>query len=111
MKTARQLASGLLFLLMLAASAAAFAQTVRGQVVRWTPYGNYPAAYVAVTLLSPQLGRSAPAYSTPDGFYFLYNVPPGQYVLEVWAYQQAPITMPVVVFPAPLTDIPPVTIR
>lgn len=111
MKTAKYGLIVLVLLLLLAVSAIAAAQTVRGQLLRLTPYGApYPAGYVAVTLFAPHMGRSAPAYSTPQGFYFLYNVPPGGYTLEIWAYQQ-PLTMPVTVYNRPLTDIPPITIR
>lgn len=111
MKTRRGLTVFLLLLAILSGSINVYAQTVRGRLLRWTPYGSYPASYVAVTLFSPRMGRSAPAYSTPEGFYFLYNVPPGQYVLEVWAYQ-VPSTNHVVVSPnQPLTDIAPITIR
>lgn len=89
----------------------ASAQTVRGRIDRMMPNGpQYPAGYVAVTLFSTQMGRSAAAYTTPDGFYFLYNVPPGKYILEVWAYQR-PLIYEVMVFNQPLTDIPPITIR
>lgn len=109
MKLCKHLLACLFLLAIVSISSAASAQTVRGYLSRWTPHGPYPAGYVAVTLYSPQMGRSAPAYSTQEGFYFLYNVPPGQYVLEVWAYQ-VPMTSRVMVLNQPVTNIPPITI-
>lgn len=111
MKSTKRLLAILIVFAIVIVSSSASAQTVRGRLFRATPYGPpSPAGYVAVTLFATHLGRSAPAYSTPDGFYFLYNVPPGSYVLEVWAYK-IPLTMHVMVYNQPLTDIPPFTIR
>ncbi len=104
---------GLLLALLttLALATSAQAQTVRGQVLRATPAGTYPAPYMSVTLYSDRMGRSAPAYTTPEGIYYLYNVPPGQYVLEVWA-AKTPTTVKVVVPQnRAWTDIAPVPIR
>lgn len=110
MKSRKFLLAFLLSLVALGLSVNTNAQTVRGQLIRATPYGPYPAPYVAVTLYSDRIGRSAPAYTSPDGFYFLYNVPPGQYVLEIWT-SNIPVTSRVIVAPQPLTDIAPVTVR
>ena len=111
MKSTRRILTIVILLAMVIVSSMASAQTVRGRLYRHAPYGPpYPAGYVAVTLFAPHMGRSALAYSTPDGFYFLYNVPPGSYVLEIWAHQ-IPLTMPVTVYNQPWTDIPPFTIQ
>ena len=59
------------------------AATVRGRLVH---ANGYPAAGVAVTVSNQQVGRSSPAYAGADGMYYLYNVPPGYYYLEVWIY-------------------------
>src|SRR5262245_18670568 len=92
-------------------SLGAEAQTVRGKIMRATPAGPYPAAYVSVTLYSVSMGRSMPAYTTPEGFYYLYNVPPGPYLLEIWTSQR-PVTSNVVIAPnRPLTDIAPIVLR
>ena len=79
------------------------AATVRGRIVRSN--GNFPVPYVTVTLASPERGRSAPAVTGFDGMYYLYNVPPGPYVLELWLGQR-PATYPITV-QDPVTDIPP----
>lgn len=101
----------ILLLLALGFAIEASAQTIRGRLMRATPYGPYPAAYVAVTVYAPHMGRSAPAYSSPEGFYFLYNVPPGQYVLEVWT-SNIPVTANLfVAHNRPWVDVAPITIR
>ncbi len=57
---------------------------VRGRLDRTiAPGRQVPAPGIAVTIVSPQSGRTAPAYSGPDGMYYLH-VPPGNYTLEVW---------------------------
>jgi len=58
-----------------------------------------------VTLFNQSIGRSTPAYAGPDGMYYLYNVPPGFYYLEVWVTPNTPIVYQVQVFD-PLTDLP-----
>src|SRR5262245_24746381 len=66
------------------------AATVRGRLVRRTPQGFYPAQGVPVTVFSREKGRSGASYSGPDGMYYLYNIPPGPYTLEVWVYPNQP---------------------
>lgn len=75
----------LLFVLALAVSAfAGQGTTVRGWLYRQDSRGNkYPAPGVQVRLTHPAYGPSAPASSGGDGMYYLYNVPPGDFVLEV----------------------------
>jgi len=94
----------LLFLMALSATAG----TVRGLLTR----GNYPAAAIAVTISSPNTGRSSPSVTGHDGMYYLFNVPPGYYTLEVWAYgvNQPPMTFNITVYNQPYTDIPPVRV-
>ena len=86
--------------------------TVRGRLDRRDGNGRiYPATYVAVTLNSPNMGRSSPAYTGADGMYYLYNVPPGNYLLEVWAYPgRPPLTFNISVYDQPYTDINPILI-
>ena len=93
-------------------SAFTYAGTVRGRVDRRDGYGRvYPAVYVAVTLFQQGKGRSAPSYTGSDGMYYLYNVPPGTYNLEIWAYpNQPPIVYTIYVGDQPLTDIKPIQI-
>lgn len=86
------------------------AQMVRGMIERQTPYGIYPATSVAVTLFSRERGRSSPAYTDNRGFYYLQNIPPGNYVLEIWA-GRTPLTRPVRILGRPYNDIPPIRVR
>jgi hypothetical protein len=81
-----------------------FAAMVRGRIQR----GPYPVPYVTVTLFSSSRGRSAPSVTGPDGMYYLYNVPPGQYIIEIWLGGR-PIQYSVNVG-EPHTDYPPISI-
>lgn len=88
-------------------------QTVRGQVL-WGP--NQPAVGVPVNLYMPDLGDSGYSYTDWNGMYYLYNIPFGEYTLQVWDYPgRPPITYSIVVQPttsrSPFTDIFPIVIR
>ncbi len=100
----------LLFLIVCAATASAAAATVRGRLDRRDAYGNiYRAAYVGVTLNNQYVGRSSMTYTGEDGMYYLYNVPPGSYYLEVWIQPgRQPLVYQVQVGNAPFSDIPPI---
>lgn len=94
-------------------SAFTYAGTVRGRLDRRDGYGRiFPAVYVRVTLSNERQGRSAPAYTGTDGMFYLYNVPPGSYYLEIWPYpnQQQPIVYTIYVSDQPVTDIAPIVI-
>lgn len=84
-----------------------FAAMVRGRLQR----GMYPAPFVTVTLLSQNLGRSAPAVTSPDGMYYFYNVPAGPYILELWLGGPSPATYPIPQVREPYTDILPIQIQ
>ena len=92
------------------ATTAAAAQTVSGHVLRWRGAGAYPAGSLAVTLYSPQRGRSATVYTSQDGSYVFYNVPAGSYALEIWVGRN-PVTAPVRVDNRPVNELPPYTLR
>ena len=77
-------AVGALLAVMGLVSLDAAGATLRGHVQRQTSYGIVAAGYVKVTLRTVSGGRSSPAYTDPQGNYFIYNVPAGSYVLEVW---------------------------
>ena len=76
----------LMVLGLLLQSDALAASTVRGKLVRRTPYGTYPASGISVSVyaLNSNMGRSRRSYTDASGFYYLYNIPPGRYKLEVW---------------------------
>lgn len=103
----------LLFLLGFAGALPAQAGTVRGQVFRVVYGRRYPAPYIAVTVVNPTMGRSSAAYTDANGMYYLFNVPPGYYTLEVWWSRdpsQAPYRYNIVVNNSPYTDIAPIQI-
>lgn len=83
--------------------------TVRGRLIRVGPQGTYPAVGVAVTVYSQQNGRSNPSYSGPDGMYYLYNIPPGSFSLQVWA-TKPPMVFQVQVSAQGFTDIAPIRV-
>jgi hypothetical protein len=98
-----------LFIVLGVVAAAGYAQTVRGQLVRSGPYGNYPVAYIPVTVFSQRMGRSSPSYTDPNGMYYLSKVPPGDYTLEIWiSPRRPPYTYDIHVNPRPFTDIRPI---
>lgn len=78
---------------------------VRGALFRRGPSGFDPAPYVKVTFYSPSIGRSSPTYTGTNGMYYFYNVPLGNYTLEIWGYGDNPITYSIQVYNQPYTDI------
>jgi hypothetical protein len=84
--------------------------TVRGLLVYADGKGGeVPARNIRVTLNHPTLGRSASAYSSfNDGMYYVPNVPPGAYRLEVWIEPEKPIVYEIHVQPTAYTDIAPI---
>jgi len=103
----------LLFVFGMSVAVNASAGAVRGQLLRVAPNGGrYPAAGVAVTVFRGDLGRSGAAYTGYDGMYYLYNIPPGNYTLEIWTGAQMPsATYNIIVYNQPMTDIAPIVIR
>ena len=102
----------LLFLLMVVcAELLAGASTVRGRLIRRGPSGDYPAAGIEVSLyaVSSKIGRSPKAYSGTDGMYYIPNVPPGQYQLELWVGKQ-PLIYEIAVRGNEYTDIAPISV-
>jgi hypothetical protein len=86
----------------------AAAAVVRGRVSRVVNGQTVPVPGVAVTLYSQQMGRTSPSYTDASGMYYLNNVPPGVYYLEVWVSTQ-PLVYQIQVND-PLTGIPPVVL-
>ena len=95
-------------LLALTPAQEAEAQTVRGRIV--FPNG-YPANGAAVRVFNQRLGPSGFAYTTYDGMYYLNGIPPGDYELQVFFNGGPNTARPIRVFPQPMTDIPPISLR
>lgn len=93
-------------LLLLVGSSSAMGAVLRGRLI--DHFGN-PTGAIAVTTYHPQLGRSVPSFSGPDGMYYL-NVPAGVYTLEIWVPGRPPMAFQIVVN-EPNTDIAPITTR
>jgi hypothetical protein len=84
MKPSRRTGRIALCLLFLALTAViADAATVRG---RLSHSNGSPATRIQVTVVNAQGVRSSPAYTGTDGMYYLSNIAPGPYRLEVWVY-------------------------
>jgi hypothetical protein len=63
-----------------------------------------------VFLYDPKSGqRSPPVYTGSDGMYYFYHLPPGDYILEIWAYGKL-LTQSIRVSDQPATTIPPIPI-
>jgi hypothetical protein len=91
----------------LAAAPPAFADNVRGQLVR----GNNPVAGVSVNLVGPS-GQSGTAYSGRDGMYYFFNIAPGNYRLQVWDLPKGPaLEFEITVYRQQWTDIRPIQLR
>jgi hypothetical protein len=86
----------------------AYSQTVRGRLDREGRYGYYPVAYVQVTLNAPDMGRSLPIYTDIDGMYYFHDVPPGDYILEIWVYPDRLLSYRIHVFNQRYVDIEPI---
>lgn len=88
------------------------AAAVRGQLIRIAQNGaRIPVAGVAVTVISPNIGRSTPSYTDGNGMYYL-GIPAGYYTLEVWISRDPrvpPMTYSIAVA-EPNTDIPPIAL-
>jgi hypothetical protein len=90
----------------LVAAPDASAATVRGRVIH---SNGGPAVNYAVTITSPQRGRSSPVNVRADGMYYLFNIPPGPYRLEVWIPGQGPRVYQIQVHES-YTDVPQVAV-
>jgi hypothetical protein len=95
-----------LCVLVLTLAAVAKAATVRGQIL---DANNSPAPYIAVRVSSGSRGPSEFAYSGNDGRYYLPNVPPGNYNLEVWRGGRVVATVAISV-QDPVADVAPVRV-
>jgi hypothetical protein len=92
-----------LIVLMALLPTAALALTVRGRIDRLSPYGTYPVAGILVTL------GNVRAASGPDGLYYFFNVPAGNWVLTVIPPNSPPMSYTITVTSDP-TDVPPIVI-
>jgi hypothetical protein len=84
---------------------------VRGRLFRVTPQGqSYAAGGLAVSVTNTKYGRSSMVYSGADGMFYLYNIPAGQFTLEVWTAKNQALRFPINVYERPYTDINPIKV-
>jgi hypothetical protein len=96
----------------LASAALLYAGNIRGRILRAGPRGDYPAGGIAVRVWRQGAGWSGAVYSGPDGMYYLYRIPPGQYSLCVWPTPKSrPFTYAIQVSNQPWTDLAPIRLR
>jgi hypothetical protein len=81
---------------------------VRGRIQRIVNGKASPVQGIQVTLSNAQAVRSKPSFSDHGGMYYLYNMLPGEYQLEVWV--TSPPKVYKVSINAPQTDLPPVIV-
>jgi hypothetical protein len=99
------------FVSVLAQSALAGGSTVRGKLFRMTPQGqSYPAGGLGVSVTNQKYGRSSMVYTGADGMFYLYNIPPGAFTLEVWTGKNQALQFPIQVHEKPYTDISPIKV-
>jgi len=95
--------------LLAATGGACEAATVRGKVLN----GNVPAAGITVTVVNQKTGATvSPVQSATNGMYYIPNVSPGTYTLEVWRNPNGkPVKYPNIVVTNPVTDVGPIALR
>lgn len=79
------------------------AATVRG---RLSHSNGSPATRIQVTVVNAQGVRSSPAYTGTDGMYYLSDIAPGPYRLEVWVYAGGNPAVYQIQVVEPNTDMP-----
>jgi hypothetical protein len=85
-----------------------YAQTIRGRLMK----GSRPIIGVPVNVYSNVIGQSGFSYSGPDGMYYLFNIPPGQFILQIWDIPNVPpMQFQIYVHPQPWVDIAPIQVR
>ena len=102
-----------MFFVVLAWCCNAAAENLRGRVDRPGTYGPVPVVGLPVIAISRDYDFERQAITGRDGMYYIYNVPPGDYVLEVLG-PTGNLLSDLEVFVAPgryMTDVPPVLLR
>lgn len=96
--------SGLLFSCMV--NGHARAATVQGAAI--CSNQNAPAYSAVMTVFRADIGQSSPASVGQDGMFYLYNIPPGVYTLQVWnrSNPSAPALLFQISVFEPLTSLP-----
>jgi len=94
-------------LLALSTAAAHAAATVRGKVIR--DKDKSAAAGYRVTVMNDK-ARTTPARVGQDGMYYIYDVEPGPYQLEIWVPNTAAPVVYKIQVVEPYTDVPQIAV-
>jgi len=70
-----------------------------------------PASHLQVTLVDPVQKRSSSTFTGFDGMYYFYNVPSGEYILEIRSSaNKPPINYKITVGNQPYTSLKPISV-
>jgi hypothetical protein len=69
-----------------------------------------PAPHIQVNLVDPVQKRSSSTFTGFDGMYYFFNVPPGQYTLEIRTSKDKLLGFKITVRDRPSTRIAPILI-
>jgi hypothetical protein len=83
------------------------AATIRGKLVH--DKDKSAAAGYRVTVMKDK-ARTTPARVGPDGMYYIYNVLPGEYQLEIWVPNTAAPVVYKIQVVEPYTDVPQIAV-
>ncbi len=93
--------------LLAVSTAAHAAATVRGKLVH--DKDKSAAAGYRVTVMKDN-ARTTPARVGPDGMYYIYDVLPGPYQLEIWVPNTAAPVVYKIQVVEPYTDVPQIAV-
>jgi hypothetical protein len=109
--TTIQVASLFLFsIALLVMTNLAYGGNVIGRLDYQGPSGSAsPAPHIQVTLVDPVQKRSSSTFTGFDGMYYFYNVPSGEYILEIRSSEnKPPINYKITVRNQPYTSLKPI---
>jgi len=112
MTTIRFASIFLLFVGLLTVTNLAYGGNVEGRVNYQGPSGAIsPAPHIQVSLADPNQKLSSSTFTGFDGMYYFYNVPSGQYILEIKPSENKPaISYRITVRNQPRTSIKPILV-
>ena len=96
---------------LLLAARLAYGGNVEGRLnYRGSSGAISPAPHIQVNLVESVQKRSSSTFTGFDGMYYFFNVPPGQYTLEIRASGNKPLNYKITVRDQPSTRIAPILI-
>jgi hypothetical protein len=111
MSTFRLVSLLLLPAALLLAAHLAYGSNVEGRLdYRGSSGAISPAPHLQVNLVDPVQKRSSSTFTGFDGMYYFFNVPPGQYTLEVRTPRNKVLSYKITVRDQPSTPIAPIPI-